>query len=171
MDEKRFEALVDRSEEHHRWLGAVNPVRLTGRLKVAGRQVTAHRYAWELVHGPVPPGARVLACADVPACVRLDHLRVEGAGVARRAARAPKGAGSLRRVRPGVWKLAVTAPAGVDGSRRVHRTVHAKDAKDAAAQLTAFAAEVRSSGGPSRESSTLRVDEAVERFLTRAPPR
>lgn len=42
---ERFEAQVDRSDEHHRWLGAVNADRGTGRLKIAGRHVTAHRVA------------------------------------------------------------------------------------------------------------------------------
>ncbi len=57
---ERFEAHVDRSGDHHRWLGAVNRDRGTGRLKVGSRHVTAHRVAWELAHGPLPEGARVM---------------------------------------------------------------------------------------------------------------
>lgn len=37
---------------------------------------TARRVAWELEHGPLPPGARVGGCAVEPACVRIEHLRL-----------------------------------------------------------------------------------------------
>ena len=52
---KRFERQVDRSGEHHLWLGAINPARGTGRLKVDEVTMTAHRVAWELTHGPLGP--------------------------------------------------------------------------------------------------------------------
>ena len=140
MDRDRFDALVDRSAEHHIWTGAVNPQRRTGRLKVAGRQVTAHRHAWELAHGPLPASAKVLACPGEPACVRIDHLRVEGLPESLRpATRARKGTGSIRQVRPGVWKLAATAPAGAGGgSKRVHRVVHARTTREATEELGQF---------------------------------
>ncbi|HVM02282.1 MAG TPA: HNH endonuclease, partial [Acidimicrobiales bacterium] len=119
---RRFERHVDRTGEHHLWTGARDAARGTGRLKVEGRHVTAHRHAWELAHGPLPASAKVFACPEEPACVRVDHLRVEGMPESQRPApRARKGTGSIRQVRPGVWKLAVTAPAGVDGGgKRVH---------------------------------------------------
>lgn len=112
---RRFERHVDRTGEHHLWTGARDAVRRTGRLKVGRKHVTAHRHVWELAHGPLQTSARVLACPDEPACVRLDHLRVTRATEpARPTARARKGAGRSRRsVR--AWKLAVTAPADVDG--------------------------------------------------------
>ena len=47
----RFERLVDRTGEHHLWLGSVNPTRGTGRIKVGNVAMTAHRVAWELAHG------------------------------------------------------------------------------------------------------------------------
>lgn len=34
----------------------------------------AHRVAWELVNGPIPPGAHVLHKCDVRWCVNVDHL-------------------------------------------------------------------------------------------------
>ena len=56
----------------------------TGGLKVAGyggfytdrrgRSVLAHRVAWELTNGPIPPGLDCLHKCDIPACVRPDHL-------------------------------------------------------------------------------------------------
>ena len=36
--------------------------------------VAAHRYAWELERGPIPPGIFVLHACDNPPCVRATHL-------------------------------------------------------------------------------------------------
>lgn len=165
---RRFERRVDRTGEHHLWTGARDAARGTGRLKVQGKHLTAHRHAWELAHGPLPPSAKVLACPGEPACVRVDHLHVEGMPEPQRPVpRARKGTGSIRQVRPGVWKLAVTAPGGAGGgARRVHRVVHVPTAREAADELACLAAEVRAAGRPSAEAVSLRLDEAVERFLT-----
>lgn len=69
----RFEAKVDRSGEHHVWLGATKADG-TGVLKVDGSLTTAARVAWELAHGPLAASATVQSCPDVKACVRLEHL-------------------------------------------------------------------------------------------------
>jgi hypothetical protein len=57
--EDRFEAKVDRSGDHHLWTGS-KKADGTGKLKVEGRVVTAHRVAWELANGPPTGGTRPL---------------------------------------------------------------------------------------------------------------
>lgn len=46
-----------------------------GQINVDGKQRAAHRVAWELENGPIPPGMHVLHKCDVPCCVNArDHL-------------------------------------------------------------------------------------------------
>ena len=167
----RFEAKVDRSGEHHLWTGA-RFADGSGLIKANGKPTTARRVAWELTHGPMPPGARVLGCPADPACVRIDHLSLKGgeSPAERQPARmrAPRGSGTKRQVRPGVWKLTVTAGRWGDGSpRRVHRTARATTEAEASAALADFAAEVRSAPLPDgKHDRDITVDEAVEWFLT-----
>ena len=39
-----------------------------------GRNETAHRAAWMMLRGPIPPGLFVCHRCDVPACVNPDHM-------------------------------------------------------------------------------------------------
>jgi hypothetical protein len=165
----RFERLVDRSGEHHLWLGSIHTERGTGRIKVNGAVVTAHRAAWELANGPIQPKALVLACPVNPACVRLDHLRLDVAPEIEttRLSRSRKGGGSMRLIRSGTWELRVTAGRWDDGRPRTfNRTVSAKSEAEAAAQLVAFAEETGHAQLPdSRHERDIPMDEAIERFL------
>jgi integrase len=166
---ERFEAKVDRSGAHHIWVGS-KKADGSGKLKVDGRTVTAHRVAWELAHGPLVSGVEVRACPDERACVRIEHLSVRGEPTAAtaRPRRSPRGGGSKKEVRPGVWKLTVTAGRYADGAvRRLHRTVHASSETAATRELAAFVAEVQTGPLPDRrQDREVRVDDAIEQFLT-----
>lgn len=47
-----------------------------GVVSVGGKMLRAHRYAYELEHGPIPDGMVVMHLCDNPACINVDHLRV-----------------------------------------------------------------------------------------------
>lgn len=123
--------------------------------------------AWELANGPVPAGARVLACDDEPVCVRLDHLRLVGAPAPEPPRpRARKGSGSLRRLGPGSWKLTVTGVHADGTTHRLHRTVYVDSEAEARGELAQFVAEVREADGTTRACGRqITFDAAVRRFL------
>jgi integrase len=145
LDRARFEARVDRSGVHHIWLGARSP-RGGGQVRVDGKLRTAARAAWEIENGSVPDGVRVRSCADEPACVRVDHLRLDQRAMSSASLpsrkRSPRGAGTIAAISPGVWKIGVTA--GVDRlgqRRRTFRTIYGTRT-DAATALAALVTEV-----------------------------
>lgn len=74
--EERFWSRVDKSGECWLWTGG--RVRAYGRFNIrADQQWPAHRYAWYLMRGPIPPGLNVCHnCpgGDNPLCVNPDHL-------------------------------------------------------------------------------------------------
>lgn len=47
-----------------------------GVLKVFGKDVSAHRYSYQLHKGPIPDGMEILHSCDVRGCINPDHLRV-----------------------------------------------------------------------------------------------
>ncbi len=77
MDDQRFWSRVDMSGDCWLWTG---PVRSYGAgkviMRVSGRSrdISAHRLAWEMEHGAVPDGMKVVQTCGNPLCVR--HLRL-----------------------------------------------------------------------------------------------
>lgn len=71
--EERFWRHVDKTEggcwlwTGQKWLGR-------GYFNVAGRNVKAHRYAYELLVGPIPDGLTIDHLCATPACVNPEHL-------------------------------------------------------------------------------------------------
>ena len=57
------------------WTGSLNSDGY-GRLRVNGRMVLAHRYAWERERGPIPDGAVLDHTCWERACCNVDHLRI-----------------------------------------------------------------------------------------------
>ena len=162
MDEReaRFRAKVERRDGHDLWTGATD-AKGTGLVRIDGRLRTVQRAAWEFAHGPLAPGERVLACPGEKACVRIDHLRLAPKRQPLHAGRRRRGTGSMREVRPGVWRVTVSDGPGSEGRpRRRHRKVHG-DEHDALEALT-FLAETTNE--PTRLGD-LRVRELVDRYL------
>lgn len=59
------------------WIGATNNNGTCGVARHDGRSQSAHRVAWQLFYGPIPPGAQVRhnrGCTS-PLCVNPLHLR------------------------------------------------------------------------------------------------
>ena len=71
----RFWAKVDRTPGCWLWRGGVTADGY-GRFHASAGEVRAHRYAYELVTGPIPVGHTLDHLDDClnPACVRPDHL-------------------------------------------------------------------------------------------------
>lgn len=71
---RRFWAHVERGMGCLLWRGSVGKGG-HGRFRSSnGKLVGAHRVAWELTKGPIPPGLCVLHKCDVPACCNPEHL-------------------------------------------------------------------------------------------------
>lgn len=73
--EERFWLRVAKSDGCWEWQGARTNPGGYGSVGIAkATSAKAHRVAWELTHGPIPPGLRVCHRCDNPPCVRPDHL-------------------------------------------------------------------------------------------------
>ena len=55
------------------WIGNVDS-RGYGRINIRSRYVGAHRLAWSVVNGPIPPGMQIRHSCDNPPCVNPAHL-------------------------------------------------------------------------------------------------
>jgi integrase len=166
---QRIRRRIVMSGEHELWQGSTDN-HGTGQIRIDGRLTTVRKVLWEMSKGAVPDGIRVKACPFDPACVTVAHLSLEN----RRGpapptkARARKGTGSMRKLRPGHWELRVTVGRWSDGQpRTLYRTVEASGESDATAQLAAFVNEMLSTQQPSdRSVRDLTVDDAIDLFLT-----
>lgn len=70
---RRFWQKVERTDWCWNWTGGLDDHGY-GRIKIAGSAVKAHRFAYELLHGPLPSEVLVLHRCDNRRCVRPDHL-------------------------------------------------------------------------------------------------
>jgi len=71
---ERFWEKVEKTDTCWLWTGSVTKSGGYGQLSIHNRPVRAHRFAYELIVGPIPEGLRVCHHCDVPRCVRPDHL-------------------------------------------------------------------------------------------------
>lgn len=73
--EERFWAKVNVTDECWLWTAQINQNGY-GMFSVKGLPVRAHRFAYELLVGPIPDGMVVRHACDVPSCVNPSHLLV-----------------------------------------------------------------------------------------------
>jgi hypothetical protein len=69
-----FRGNVQIDQEYGCWIWVGRLIKGYGTFSVGGKQVYAHRYFYEFVHGPVPPGLELDHTCTNKACVRPHHL-------------------------------------------------------------------------------------------------
>ncbi len=69
----RLARYTEKTSQCWLWRGSLSPDGY-GRIAVQGRNVGAHRVAWELVNGPIPTGLTIDHLCRVRACVNPTHL-------------------------------------------------------------------------------------------------
>jgi len=76
VNEPEFWSRVEKDQSGHWYWKGVKNWAGYGFLTRDGKRVYAHRYAYEVSHGPIPTGACVLHSCDFRLCVRPDHLHL-----------------------------------------------------------------------------------------------
>ena len=77
--EERFWEKVDKSGECWVWTGAKLKGGRSypyGIIRIEGKNVYAHRLAWEMENGTLERGSHVMHTCDNPSCVRVDHMKI-----------------------------------------------------------------------------------------------
>lgn len=70
----RFWAKVDKKDGCWIWTGATLSAGGYGSIRVDKKSTRAHRLAYELTRGPIPPNTLLRHTCDNPKCVNPDHL-------------------------------------------------------------------------------------------------
>jgi len=73
--ESRFWSKVRKGDGCWEWADSIDTSGY-GRIKVGSKYIAAHRFAWEVTHGPIYSWDLVLHSCDRRNCVRPDHLRL-----------------------------------------------------------------------------------------------
>ncbi|MDG2027709.1 MAG: tyrosine-type recombinase/integrase [Acidimicrobiales bacterium] len=160
-----FEAKVDRTGEHHLWLGSRTKGG-GGQIRVDGKLHTAARISWYLEHGEPTPDSRIRSCPDNPLCVRVEHLSITTNTTRTPAARAHRGSGSVTRLDRNKWKIVADAGRDATGKRRrLTRTVRGTKAQanEALAALKVSLAEGRTR--PTPAGGSLTVGELIDWYI------
>lgn len=75
--EQRFWAKVQKTDDCWLWTASVLKKRGGyGQFNDGSTMVRAHRFSWELAHGPIPTGLDIDHVCRVRRCVNPDHLRL-----------------------------------------------------------------------------------------------
>jgi len=72
--EERFWTKIDVKEKDDCWNWTAHLSGGYGQLKIEGEMVSAHRYAWSSVNGPVPDSMMILHKCDNKLCCNPEHL-------------------------------------------------------------------------------------------------
>jgi hypothetical protein len=73
MTPERFWSHVDKTDSCWLWTGRLEKLGYA-RVRVDGEQTYAHRYSYEVHHGPIPEGLTIDHLCRIRHCVNPDHL-------------------------------------------------------------------------------------------------